>query len=56
MTLTVELVKCACSDCVCVVEVKEGIQRDGHIYCSDAGADHHKSGAGCQHAGCMCHG
>ena len=55
-TVTVDRVKCACSDCVCIVEVSRGIQRDGRIYCSDACADHHRSGAGCQHAGSACHG
>jgi hypothetical protein len=56
MSATVERVKCACSDCICVVDLKKGIERDGRVYCSDACADHHKSGSGCQHAGCTCHG
>jgi hypothetical protein len=43
-TVTVDRVKCACSDCACVVEVARSIQRDGRIYCSDACADHHRSG------------
>lgn len=56
MTITVDRVKCACSDCVCVVEVSKGIQKDGRIYCSENCADHHKSHEGCEHAGCHCHG
>ena len=40
----VEMVKCACPDCVCVVNVSGGIQRNGHIYCSEACADHHANG------------
>ena len=29
MTVTVDRVKCACSDCVCVVEVSKGIRARG---------------------------
>ena len=29
MTVTVDRVKCACSDCVCVVGVDQGVKRDG---------------------------
>jgi Prokaryotic metallothionein len=29
MSETIERVKCACSDCVCVVDVKKGVHRDG---------------------------
>ncbi|WP_207537022.1 metallothionein [Sabulicella rubraurantiaca] len=56
METTVEMVKCACSDCVCVVGTAKAIKRDGRFYCSDACADHHPDGAGCHHAGCECHG
>jgi hypothetical protein len=56
MSATVERVKCACSDCICVVDVDKGVKRDGRIYCGDACAEHHKSGNGCNHAGCTCHG
>jgi len=56
MSVTVEMVKCACSDCVCVVDLSKGLQRDGHIYCGETCADHHKDGVGCHHAGCTCHG
>jgi metallothionein len=56
MTVTVDRVKCACSDCVCVVGVDKGVKCDGRIYCSDECADHHAKGDGCHHAGCKCHG
>ncbi len=56
MSVTIDRVKCACSDCVCVVDVEKGVKRDGRIFCGDPCADHHKSGAGCEHAGCTCHG
>jgi hypothetical protein len=54
--VTVDLVKCACPDCVCVVDAKHGLERHGRIYCGAACADHHENGAGCKHAGCVCHG
>ena len=54
--VTIDLVKCACPDCVCVFNAKEGLESDGRIYCGSACADHHKSGNGCKHAGCVCHG
>jgi metallothionein len=56
MSGTIERVKCACSDCVCVVDVGKGVERDGKIYCGAECAEHHRTGAGCQHAGCTCHG
>lgn len=56
MADNVEMVKCACADCVCVVPAEKGVKRDGRIYCNDDCAEHHKSGAGCHHAGCTCHG
>lgn len=55
-SVTVDMVKCAYSDCICVVDAKKGLQREGRIFCSAECADHHKSGAGCHHAGCTCHG
>ena len=56
MSVTIEQVKCACSDCVCIVSLDKGVKRDGHIYCGEPCADHHRTGAGCEHAGCTCHG
>ena len=35
MTVTIDRVKCACSDCVCVVGVDQGVKHEGRIYCSD---------------------
>lgn len=48
--------KCACPDCVCVVPIKEAIQKDGRNFCSDACATGHGAGAGCGHGGCGCKG
>jgi metallothionein len=56
MSVSIEQVKCACSDCVCVVSVDQGVTRDNRIYCGEACAEHHADGAGCSHAGCTCHG
>jgi metallothionein len=56
MSATVSMVKCACSDCICVVSVDKAIEKEGRIFCSDECADHHKAGTGCHHAGCTCHG
>lgn len=56
MEATVEMVKCACPDCVCVVGTAKAVSRNGRLFCSDACADGHKDGAGCHHHGCGCHG
>ena len=56
MNIVVDRVKCACSDCVCVVDVEKSVKREERIFCSDTCADHHDSGSGCEHAGCTCHG
>lgn len=56
MTVNIEMVKCACADCVCVVSMNNAVDVDGRKFCGDACAQHHPSGAGCNHAGCTCHG
>ena len=56
MSVQVDHVKCACADCVCVVEVSKGVQKDGRVYCDTACAEHHAAEQGCHHAGCTCHG
>ena len=48
--------KCACADCVCIVDVADAVKRSDRNYCSDSCADGHSSGAGCDHTGCACHG
>jgi hypothetical protein len=48
--------KCACSDCVCIVEVKQAISKAERNYCSSACADGHPQESGCEHSGCACHG
>ena len=54
--MDVTIVKCACDDCVCVVETKDAVKAEECLYCSPECAEHHKDGAGCHHAGCTCHG
>jgi len=56
MSVTVELVKCACADCVCIVGTDKAIEAEGRMFCSDNCATHHAADAGCEHAGCVCHG
>ena len=56
MTIDVQLVKCACADCVCVVSAADAMEADGRKFCGDACAHHHAAGDGCNHAGCPCHG
>ncbi|MBC6404909.1 MAG: metallothionein [Rhodospirillales bacterium] len=54
--VTVTQQKCACTDCVCVVNVQDAVKKGGRNYCSQACAEGHAKGAGCEHAGCACHG
>ena len=57
MTSTnVETVKCACEDCVCTVPVAKAVSRDGKAFCCEDCAEGHPHHAGCDHAGCTCHG
>ncbi len=56
MTITVTQVKCACVDCICVIDPSQGVQSDGRIYCDETCASHHEDETGCHHAGCTCHG
>jgi len=53
---TTETVKCACEDCVCVVPVAKAVSRDGKAFCCEECAEGHPHHAGCEHAGCACHG
>jgi DNA-binding transcriptional ArsR family regulator len=55
-SVDVEAVKCACEDCVCVVPLAKAVSRDGKAFCCDECADGHPHHAGCDHAGCACHG
>lgn len=57
-TVNVSSVKCACSDCVCIVAIENAIKDHDRLYCSDACAHHHDGEGekvGCGHAGCACH-
>ena len=48
--------KCACSDCVCIVNVDKALKKNGKNYCSESCANGHPEGSGCGHTGCKCHG
>lgn len=54
--VTVTQQKCACADCVCIVNVDGAVTKGGRNYCSDACAEGHPNGAGCDHSGCACRG
>ncbi len=54
-TATVNQMKCACSSCVCTVNVSDGMQKEGKYYCSDACASENCNGSGCCDHGCDCH-
>lgn len=56
MTVTVDMVKCACADCVCVVSTDNAVSADNRLFCGDKCATHHQNSDGCDHAGCNCHG
>ncbi|GEO98646.1 MULTISPECIES: metallothionein [Methylobacterium] len=55
-SVDVNMVKCACPDCVCVVSVEKAVKRDEKAFCCDECADGHPDHSGCDHAGCACHG
>lgn len=48
--------KCACADCTCKVDTADAVTKDGKSYCCEACANGHSDHAGCDHAGCACHG
>lgn len=55
-TISVSSVKCACPSCICVVPVDKAIEKNNHLYCSEACANVHAgSSTGCGHRGCDCH-
>ena len=55
-SVDVEMVKCACPDCVCVVSLSKAVTRDDKAFCCDECAEGHPDHAGCDHAGCTCLG
>ena len=52
----VDRVKCACSDCVCVIPPEKAVKQAGKLYCGDSCAKGHTDGSGCGHVGCECKG
>lgn len=54
--VTVTQQKCACPDCGCVINISDALKKDGQNFCSEACANGHASGSGCDHAGCKCCG
>lgn len=56
MSIKIDMVKCACADCVCIVSTGNAVTAEGRMFCGDKCATHHETNAGCDHAGCPCHG
>ncbi|MDA0265706.1 MAG: metallothionein [Cyanobacteria bacterium] len=53
---TVTQMKCACDDCLCIVDISSALQQEGQYYCSETCANGHSAGgSGCGHTGCNCH-
>jgi metallothionein len=53
---TVNQMKCACPDCLCIVSLTDAVMHAGKPYCSEACANGHRDGSGnCAHNGCGCH-
>ncbi len=52
---TISQMKCACPNCLCIVNLKGAIMVQDQPYCSDACAQGHPQGQGCGHSGCGCH-
>ncbi len=52
----VDMIKCACADCVCVISVAKAVESHGKLFCGNSCAEGHVSGNGCGHVGCECHG
>lgn len=51
---TVTSMKCACSNCLCVVSLTDSVIKDDKHYCSEACAEGHVNQKGCNHKGCTC--
>ncbi|MCC5829191.1 MAG: hypothetical protein JJU36_07060 [Phycisphaeraceae bacterium] len=52
-----EKVPCACGECVCQVDPKTGVEKNGQYYCCEACATNHEAGAkghGCKTCDCGC--
>lgn len=50
----VKQMKCACSKCLCIVEVETAIEFKDRYYCSTACAEGTCGDGGCGHKGCNC--
>ena len=48
--------KCACTDCMCMVAPDKAVIKEGQAFCCEECAAGHVHHAGCEHSGCECHG
>ena len=47
--------KCACMNCLCIVNIEAAVNKDQSYYCSEQCANGHASDTtGCGHHGCNC--
>jgi len=52
---TVTQMKCACEPCLCIVNLEDAVQKDGHYYCTEACANGHPKGSpSCGNSSCGC--
>ncbi|MEM7725340.1 MAG: metallothionein [Cyanobacteria bacterium P01_A01_bin.45] len=51
---TINLMKCACPSCLCVISTEDALEKEGKYYCSKACAEGHKTEEGCAQAACNC--
>lgn len=54
-TATITQMKCACSSCLCIVDLSSALEKNGQYFCSNGCAEGHKNGEGCSVDGCGCH-
>ena len=48
--------KCACMNCLCIVDIEAAVNKDQSYYCSEQCANGHSTSdtTGCGHHGCNC--
>ncbi len=48
-------IKCACDECICMVDTNNAFEKDGQYYCDESCSNGHIDHVGCGHEGCGCH-
>ncbi|MBE9028928.1 metallothionein [filamentous cyanobacterium LEGE 11480] len=52
---TITQMKCACPDCLCIVNLNDAVMKEQKPYCSQACANGHTDGGNCAQSSCGCH-